>query len=319
MLKPEQIKEKEFQTTGRGSYRAEDVDAFLSEVNDSYDGMFKANAELVKKISVLANKVEEYRNDEESLKSALIAAQKLADKIVKEANEKAETVLNSVEAKAKSITDSAADDASKMTSDAKKTADSMILDAKKEAEEILGAVNRKVTQESLAFDMLQKESSNFRNKLIGMYKQHLTLINELPALAEEKLKETEEKAQSAEKETETDADESSDENNAEAVEEETVTEVFEEIPVNSEAADDNEQFSLIDEEANDFEDVSSSTDEGDVGFSLNVSAADFDDDDIEAAESPLAGNYAPIDETPVASDSDDDDEPVSFKSFFKKK
>lgn len=28
MLNPDKIKEKEFQTTGRGSYRADDVDSF---------------------------------------------------------------------------------------------------------------------------------------------------------------------------------------------------------------------------------------------------------------------------------------------------
>lgn len=39
--------------------------------------------------------------------------------------------------------------------------------------------------------MLQKESSDFRSKLISMYKEHLNLINDLPALAEEKLAEIE--------------------------------------------------------------------------------------------------------------------------------
>lgn len=41
--------------------------------------------------------------------------------------------------------------------------------------------------------MLQKESSDFRSKLISMYKEHLNLINDLPALAEEKLAEIEKK------------------------------------------------------------------------------------------------------------------------------
>ena len=39
MLTPDKIKEKSFQTTGRGSYRAEDVDNFLSEVTASYEQM----------------------------------------------------------------------------------------------------------------------------------------------------------------------------------------------------------------------------------------------------------------------------------------
>ena len=37
MLTPDKIKGKEFQTTGRGSYRAEDVDSFIEEVYASYE------------------------------------------------------------------------------------------------------------------------------------------------------------------------------------------------------------------------------------------------------------------------------------------
>ena len=89
MLTPDRIKEKTFQTTGRGSYRAEDVDSFLNEVSASYEQMYKENTDLIKKISILAKKVEEYRADEDSLKMALLNAQKLADKIVAEAKETA--------------------------------------------------------------------------------------------------------------------------------------------------------------------------------------------------------------------------------------
>ena len=194
MLNPDKIKEKEFQTTGRGSYRADDVDSFLAEVSSSYEQMFKENGELVKKISLLANKVEEYKKDENSLKEALLAAQKLADKIVADAKEKIKSDLADAQDKVDSMLSScerarAADIVAK----AKNEADGTILQAKKQADEILGTVNRKVTQESLAFDMLQKESSDFRSKLISMYKEHLNLINDLPALAEEKLAEIEKK------------------------------------------------------------------------------------------------------------------------------
>jgi hypothetical protein len=54
MLTPDRIKEKVFQTTGRGSYRSDDVDMFMSEVVASYEQMFKENSDLVKKITILA-------------------------------------------------------------------------------------------------------------------------------------------------------------------------------------------------------------------------------------------------------------------------
>ena len=193
MLNPDKIKEKEFQTTGRGSYRADDVDSFLAEVSSSYEQMFKENGELIKKISLLANKVEEYKKDENSLKEALLAAQKLADKIVADAKEKIKSDLANAQDKVDGMLSSAKGEAADIVAKAKNEADGTILQAKKQADEILGTVNRKVTQESLAFDMLQKESSDFRSKLISMYKEHLNLINDLPALAEEKLAEIEKK------------------------------------------------------------------------------------------------------------------------------
>ena len=37
MLTPDQIKNKEFHTTGKGSYRSEEVDDFMKEVYSSYE------------------------------------------------------------------------------------------------------------------------------------------------------------------------------------------------------------------------------------------------------------------------------------------
>ena len=41
MLTPDAVKSKQFQATGRGAYRAEDVDGFFAEVSASYEQMFK--------------------------------------------------------------------------------------------------------------------------------------------------------------------------------------------------------------------------------------------------------------------------------------
>ena len=87
MLTPDKIKAKEFQTTGRGSYRAEDVDSFLSEIYTSYEQAFRENGEIIKKMGILASRVEEYKKEEDCLRQALLSAQKLADKTVADANE----------------------------------------------------------------------------------------------------------------------------------------------------------------------------------------------------------------------------------------
>ena len=93
MLTPSKIKNHHFEAAGKNAYRAQSVDDFFEIVADSYEQMFKENGELVKKIGLLAERVEEYRNDEDNIRAALLTAQRMADKIMKETNEKSEKQL----------------------------------------------------------------------------------------------------------------------------------------------------------------------------------------------------------------------------------
>ncbi len=83
-----------------------------------------------------------------------------------------------------------------------------------------------------------------------------------------------------------------------------------------------ERFSLSDiGPADEYDDISSDSrfdDDSDSGFSLNVSDAEFDDEDDSTENNSVAENDLSDDDSGEADD-DEDDEPVSFKSFFKKK
>ena len=124
--------------------------------------------DLVRKISILAKKVEEYRADEESLKMALLNAQKLADKIVAEARETAEKetadakaeceqMVAEAKAKADEYTATLGVEKDEIMAAAKAEAEQIVAEANRQSKEILGNINRKVTHESLVYDMLQKE------------------------------------------------------------------------------------------------------------------------------------------------------------------
>ncbi len=355
MLTPDQIKSKEFHTTGKSSYKAEEVDEFLEEIHASYDQMFRENGNIIKKISILANKVEEYKKDEDSLRQALLSAQKLADKIVTEAKENSAKELSEAKEKAEKAVADANAQAKKILDDAKAAADAKVHEANKQADEIIGGINRKVTQENLVLEMLKKEVSAFRNKMMDMYKEHLTLLDRLPAYTEEKEEPAEEKEPEEEPhqtaapeqetvETEEPVAEDHVEETVEDAVEEPVEEPEEEPAEETEEGDgfelsdienildeadvseeDEDAFTLDetvfnDEPEDDFEDVSSDVSEDNGGFSLNIDELDFDDDDDGiTAES---GDYAPVDEENEEEsddDDDDDDGAVSFKKFFKKK
>lgn len=313
MLTPDVVKSKSFQATGRGAYRAEDVDGFFAEVSASYEQMFKENGELIKKISILANKVEQYKEEEDSLRKALISAQTLADKIVKDARESVEGTLEKAEADAEEMRAKATAEAEEIVAKAKAEADAVVLQSKKDADDILGAVNRKVMKESLEFEMLQKKAAEFRANLLSLYKEHLGLINSIPEYVEKEMP-APEKAEEPQAEAEPEVP--AEEVPAEPEAQEVPAEPAEAQPVEEASAEPPAP-------ADEFEDVSSSSEaeeeEADAaeddGFSLDLSA--LDDAEEEPAPAESAHTYATAEEETV--EDDDDDEPVSFKSFFKKK
>ena len=77
MLTPAQVRNHQFSASGRGTYRAAEVDDFFASVCDSYEQMFRENGELLKKIGLLADKVEEYKSDEDNIREALLTAQRM--------------------------------------------------------------------------------------------------------------------------------------------------------------------------------------------------------------------------------------------------
>ncbi|MBR5320623.1 MAG: DivIVA domain-containing protein [Clostridia bacterium] len=334
MLTPDKIKEKSFQTTGRGSYRAEDVDNFLSEVTASYEQMFKENGDLIKKITLLAKKIEEYRADEESLKMALLNAQKLADKIVAEAKETAEkenAEINAETARLHEIAEKAVADATenakaeaeKIVADAKAEAENILNDANAQAKDILGNINRKVTHESLVYEMLQKEASEFKGKLINMYKDHINLINQLPEIVSEKIDEVEEVVEEPVEEV---AEEVVDEEPV-VIEEETPVVVIDEVEEVEETEEIVEETVNVIEEIEEVEEIVEpevvAEPEVKKSFKLDLSKIDFADDDDFATEPevPVVVETSDFEAIENIEETDEDDAPksISFKNFFKKK
>lgn len=119
MLRTEQILNAKFTPVSKGTYSAEEVDSFIKAVAESYDESLNQNKELIKKISILADKIESYRNDEEAIKLALLDAHKMAETINKNANIKAENILTDAETRSKIILDGANRQANQSIEDAK--------------------------------------------------------------------------------------------------------------------------------------------------------------------------------------------------------
>ena len=97
MLTPQDVSTRSFAKAVMGGYNMAMVDEFLDEVTDDYTALYKENAALKAKMKVLVEKVEEYRSTEDSMRATLLTAQRMADSIIQEAEQKKERIIADAE------------------------------------------------------------------------------------------------------------------------------------------------------------------------------------------------------------------------------
>ena len=98
MITPQQIEQISFGRATFGGYDMQSVDEVLGPLTEDYVTLYKENALLKSKMRVLVAKLEEYRDNEESMKDAIVNAQKTCDIMVKEAEAKCTQMLNDANA-----------------------------------------------------------------------------------------------------------------------------------------------------------------------------------------------------------------------------
>ena len=106
MLTPQEVSERAFPKASFGGYNMTQVDEFLDVLTEDYSALYSENAVLKSKMKVLVEKVEEYRSTEEAMRKALMTAQRMADDLVKEAEQKRDQILQEAAAEAQKKVDS---------------------------------------------------------------------------------------------------------------------------------------------------------------------------------------------------------------------
>ena len=101
-LTPLDIRHKEFKRGMRG-YVDGEVDEFLDEVADEFERLFKENIELTERGEALQEKIDQYRNLEETLQNTLVAAQRSAEELKANAQKEAQLMLSEAELKARQM------------------------------------------------------------------------------------------------------------------------------------------------------------------------------------------------------------------------
>lgn len=155
MLTIDEIREISFRRAGKNGYNAADVDDFIDEVTATVEQLIAEKNDCVRKMDILAGKIEQYREDEETVRNALLTSQKLSDTTIKEAQNKADYIIRAAEKKSRSI---------------------------------LTEAEMATEREKDKFEALHGETAKLRKEIIALYKKHLALVEELPTEADVKAK-----------------------------------------------------------------------------------------------------------------------------------
>ena len=97
------IREKVFDKAKFGGYDMGAVDDFLEELAEEVAATQKENAVLKSKMKFLADKIDEFRANEDNVNKALLSAQKLASQIEDEARTRAAAVIAAADQQAKAV------------------------------------------------------------------------------------------------------------------------------------------------------------------------------------------------------------------------
>lgn len=146
MISPQEIRTITFEKGMRG-YRTEDVDAFLQQAASDLEQLTAEKAEMEQKLYILADKIEEYRKDEDNLKTALLNAQRMGENVIREAKQKAELILREAGIKAEDLTRTA---------------------------------REQVEEQEIELERAKSEVAHFKNSVLSLYKEHIESLGRLP-------------------------------------------------------------------------------------------------------------------------------------------
>lgn len=95
MLAPHELKSKTFSKSLKG-YSPAEVDEYIEFLIGKYTEAYRENNELERKLHVVVTNLDEIKDEEESIRSALLSAQKMSEKIIRDANERADVITGAI-------------------------------------------------------------------------------------------------------------------------------------------------------------------------------------------------------------------------------
>ena len=164
MFNADEIRQITFEKVVRG-YRPEDVESFMEKIADEFEALAAEKQEIESQLYILAESIERYKTEEESIKTTLINAQKLGESIIAESRQKAEAILK---------------------------------DANIRKNDILASAHEEFAMYEENLARIKKETSDFKINILSMYKDHIESLSKIPELKKEPASVVEESVETAE-------------------------------------------------------------------------------------------------------------------------
>ncbi len=186
-MNPKEIASKRFEK-GTFGYKPEEVEEYLKEVAVAYASAVKEKEENEAKIIKLVEKINEYRNDEDAIRDALLVAQKQGNRIIADAKQEAEKIISDAQSKCNSLLAEITNDCDALK---KSEVEKIAVAIKEENDKLNAVVAASKTQAELQSDKLNKlkvEVSDFKKKLILILQEQIKIASSLPELTDEEIK-----------------------------------------------------------------------------------------------------------------------------------
>ena len=184
MMTPQEVTRATFAKAVVGGYNMAAVDAFLDKLTEDYSALYKENGALKGKMKVLVEKMEEYRQVEDSMRGALLAAQKMANEMVAEAEGKRDTILAEAERTQKSLT-AEAEKAAKARMEELRQAVARLEQQQRDA---AAETDRLIAAEAERLNQAKSATADFVAACRALCQGHLTLLDRVPDLTLEEVR-----------------------------------------------------------------------------------------------------------------------------------
>ncbi|MBP3271323.1 MAG: DivIVA domain-containing protein [Ruminococcus sp.] len=186
MLEPEKIKAKRFGTVKNGLNPSE-VTSYIAELAGEIERLQKENEESEEKIMKLVEKINEYRDDEEAIKSAMVHAQKESNKLINDAKAKARDMIESAKTEQIRLQEMNASELEKLAAEHKEKCNALIAAQTESAKAEIEDIQAELEAERAELDRVKAETTYFKSELINLYTQQIQLISKMPEMSEEEL------------------------------------------------------------------------------------------------------------------------------------